>query len=232
MSERGVFAVDRGIWDHPAFADEPLTEREAWQWLIGEASFKARSRNIAGRVVELKRGQLAASVRFMADRWKWGKSSVGRFLAKLKTETMIGTDIGTGILVISICNYDKYQRVSLPTGTQEGTLFGTGAGQRRDKREDTEDIEGSAAPNGARPEKSEEAGLFERGKKVLGKGAGGFITNLLKAKGGSIPLARAAIEQAATKHDPREYIGRIINGPRAGPVVLMENGQPHPDGIV
>ncbi len=38
MSERGVFAVDRGIWDHPMFACEPFTEREAWQWLIAEAA--------------------------------------------------------------------------------------------------------------------------------------------------------------------------------------------------
>jgi hypothetical protein len=35
---------------------------------------------------------------------------------------------------------------------------------------------------------------------------------LKKAKGGSIPHTRAAIEQASTKQNPREYIGRIMNG--------------------
>jgi hypothetical protein len=95
MSERGVFAVDRGIWDHPMFADEPFTEREAWSWLIGEASFKARARNIGGKIVQLERGQLAASVRFMAERWKWSKSRVDRFLKRLKTTArkMIGTSL-------------------------------------------------------------------------------------------------------------------------------------------
>lgn len=126
MSERGVFAVDRGIWDHPMFADEPFTEREAWSWLIGEASFKTRTRNVGGKIVQLERGQLAASVRFMAERWKWSKSRVDRFLKRLKTGTMIGTDSGTGLLVITISNYDRYQRVSLP---------------ERDKREDTESTE-------------------------------------------------------------------------------------------
>ena len=38
MSERGVFALDRGIFDHLAFADEAFTEREAWAWLIAEAA--------------------------------------------------------------------------------------------------------------------------------------------------------------------------------------------------
>lgn len=51
--------------------------------------------------------------------------------------------------------------------------------------------------------------LFERGKVVLGKSAGGVITGLLKAKGGNVALARAAIEQASQAQDPAEYIGRI-----------------------
>ena len=57
-----------------------------------------------------------------------------------------------------------------------------------------------------------DAELFRRGKQVLGKNAGGLIAELLRAKDGSIPLARSAIEMASTKHDPREYIGAIIRG--------------------
>jgi hypothetical protein len=54
--------------------------------------------------------------------------------------------------------------------------------------------------------------LFRRGKEILGKDAGGLIAKLLKAKDGKIALARAAIEMASTKSDPREYIGAIIRG--------------------
>ena len=57
-----------------------------------------------------------------------------------------------------------------------------------------------------------ERDLFARGKTVLGKEAGGLITKLLKAKNGEIALARAAIEQASVKENPREYIGAIIRG--------------------
>ncbi len=45
---------------------------------------------------------------------------------------------------------------------------------------------------------------------ILGAEAGGLIKKVLKAKDGSVPLARAAIETAATKNDPREYIGGVI----------------------
>jgi hypothetical protein len=73
-------------------------------------------------------------------------------------------------------------------------------------REGKEDA-ASAAPD-------PEVELFRRGREVLGKQAGGLISKLLTAKQRNIPLARAALEQASTKSDPREYIGRIISGPK------------------
>jgi len=57
-----------------------------------------------------------------------------------------------------------------------------------------------------------EIALFQRGREVLGKQAGGLISKLLTAKQKNVALARAAIEQASTKSDPREYIGAIIRG--------------------
>jgi uncharacterized protein YdaU (DUF1376 family) len=57
-----------------------------------------------------------------------------------------------------------------------------------------------------------EVALFHRGREVLGKQAGGLISKLLNAKQKNVALARAAIEQASTKSDPREYIGAIIRG--------------------
>lgn len=141
MSERGVFAIDRGVFGHDCFADEPFTEREAWMWLISEAAWKPRTRRLGNFVVSLQRGQVAVSVRYLAERWQWSKSAVDRYLARLKKRDMIGTVGGTGVNVITICKYDTYQRVSLPDGTDTGTQSGTGAGQERDKTENIKDIE-------------------------------------------------------------------------------------------
>ncbi len=52
--------------------------------------------------------------------------------------------------------------------------------------------------------------LFVRGKEVLGSSAGGMIKKLLTAKEGSVAQARAAIETASEKENPREYIGAIL----------------------
>jgi hypothetical protein len=120
VSERGVFAVDRGLFDHPRFAPEPFTEREAWQWMIGEAAYRAHTRRVGSATVSLSRGQMAHSIRFMAEKWKWTEARVRRFLSRLKgappkIDAMIDAAIDAGVTVVTICNYDKYQKVSLPS---------------------------------------------------------------------------------------------------------------------
>lgn len=75
------------------------------------------------------------------------------------------------------------------------------------------------------PAPTDEAELYRRSKTVLGASAGGMVKKLITAKGGSIPLARAAIEQAATKGDAREYIGRIIRGRGDSPEDLRARGE-------
>lgn len=67
----------------------------------------------------------------------------------------------------------------------------------------------------AAPSVDPEKDLFRRGKEVAGKDAGGLIARLLKAKKNNVSLARAAVETAATKQNPREYIGAVIAGGHA-----------------
>jgi hypothetical protein len=43
-----------------------------------------------------------------------------------------------------------------------------------------------------------------------------MIRKLLIAKGGNVALARAAIEQASTRGDAREYVGAMIRGMQKG----------------
>lgn len=63
-----------------------------------------------------------------------------------------------------------------------------------------------------------EVDYFRRIKEIIGPSAGGLGKKLLDAKEGSVSLARAAVEQASTKENPREYLGAIIrtrDGPEA-----------------
>jgi hypothetical protein len=233
MSERGVFAVDRGIWDHELVTgDDPFSRREALLWLFSEAAWKSRSVRISGKSVELKRGQLAHSIRFIAKAWNWSKSRVDRFLDELKHEAIIGTETVHGQTVITVCKYNEYQRVALPdrdnSGTEVGTKSGTAAGQQRDKLENIKTIKiKDAAPSGAHEplRETDESRYFRRCVDVLGETGRSLGAKLLKAKDRNYGLAAAALELASTKQDPREYIGAIIRGRGNSPEDLRARGE-------
>ena len=112
MSERGFVSVDRGVFDHPMFAPEPFTEREAWLWMIAEAAWKPMTVRAGRFVLQIDRGQIACSLRFLATRWKWPETSVRRFLSRLAAggdDALVVIDAAQSVTRITICNYDKYQ---------------------------------------------------------------------------------------------------------------------------
>lgn len=145
MSERGVFAVDRGIFDHPSVAGEKYTKVQALMWLISEAAWKPHKRTIGSVQVEVQRGQVACSLRFMAQRWRWEEPRVRRFLGRLKTDAVIDTATDAGVTVITLCNYDSYQRVSLPTDAPADAPIDAETTQHRRKLEDKENKEDLSA---------------------------------------------------------------------------------------
>lgn len=150
MNEAGVYAVHRGVWDHDAFANEPFTEREAWLWLIGAAAWKPQTVRIGKMVAQVKRGEYAVSLRYLGKAWQWDKARVHRFLGRLKNRDMIETQTETGLTVITIRNYDEYQKVSMPKRDSRETENETQTRQQRDKEENIQSIQteiDSAAPS-------------------------------------------------------------------------------------
>ena len=124
----GTVNIARSAWDDTAFNDEPFSEREAWFWLIAEACWKDRQKRLSGHDVTVKRGQVFHSVRFMAERWKWSKSKVQRFLSRLEKRDMVVRESGTAAGLLTLCNYDEYQSPA----EKSGTAAGQQAGRERD----------------------------------------------------------------------------------------------------
>lgn len=106
----GFYLMHRDWMDNPALdPDEPYDRRSAWVWLIEHAAFEAMRVKAGAKIVSLMRGQLSYSLRYLAEAWGWRHQKVRRFLACLESETMIETACETGQMLITICNYDKYQ---------------------------------------------------------------------------------------------------------------------------
>ena len=113
----GFIAISRDIWDDTDFPDEPMSKREAFMWMVAEAAWKPRTVRRKSVSLSLQRGQLAHSVRFLAEAFGWHRAKVERFLTMLKNRDTIETRTETGLTVITICNYDRYQSAEAPSET-------------------------------------------------------------------------------------------------------------------
>lgn len=163
----GFIAMSRDALDHPLLKDG---ERfRAWFWLISKACWKATRIDVAGQIIELQRGQLCYSVRYLAEAWGWSKSTVDRFLHRLQAESMLsltrsktGTASGTGQFVITICNYDKYQTSGEDGGTADGTTVGqqwdsSGTNKNKGNKGNNRDIDSEGSSITPREGENEQA---------------------------------------------------------------------------
>lgn len=149
--------INRRLFKHPFWEEKrPFSRFEAWLDLCQSARFEITEarRLIDGKLVVWYRGELPASLRFLAERWQWSKNKVDHYLKLLESEKMIKkrTAQGTSQTVITLCNYDSYNHRAKKEGQPNGQLRdseGTGEGQTRDKtnKENIENKENSIEAN-------------------------------------------------------------------------------------
>jgi hypothetical protein len=142
----GYVRIHRSLIGHPAFRND--AEAMVFAWMVMRAAWKPVRVRYKERGIYLDRGQLAISVRDFAAAHERNKNWVTRILKRMRDEGMIETDAGTGVLVITICNYDEYQSDQKATGTAQGT----DAGQTRDTEQGSEKGKNiSSEPKGSSP---------------------------------------------------------------------------------
>lgn len=137
----GWVRLHRGWRDCEAFDEEtPLSEREAWLWLIERAAWKpCHRRNAKGERVRIERGQIHISLRALEKAWQWGKNKVARYLERLEDYEMIGTASGQSGTVLTILNYDKYQDAEDGRDSQDGTASGQSRDTHKEGKEGKEE---------------------------------------------------------------------------------------------
>ena len=91
-----------------------------------------RLMHVRGVDVLLRRGQMVVSIRSLAALWGWSKSSVDRFLKKMRDEKRddLRIDInmvsGTAYLIVTVCESYNYEDVPTMCGTVSGGGTATG----------------------------------------------------------------------------------------------------------
>ena len=144
---RGYVKLWRKLRNNPLWLAEPFTKGQAWVDLLMMANHKNGTVVIRGIIVEVNSGQVLAGEQYLADRWKWSRGRVRRFMSYLERKTVqqIVQQKNNVCTVITITNWKDYQG----NGTADGTTSSTTDEQQTDtlknvknnKKEYTTDFE-------------------------------------------------------------------------------------------
>lgn len=144
MSNRGYILVSRGLFKHPRFKPRgAFSQLEAWIWLIESAAHTACKVPVMlghrREIITLQPGQLTYSIRFLAKAWRWSPNRVQRFLDDLAMDSSVDTATDTAQTLITLCNYEKYQRpfsaVDTATDTSTDTSTDTKKKELKEKKD-------------------------------------------------------------------------------------------------
>ncbi len=117
----GWIKLYRNIVDDELYFSERFDKTHAWIDLLLLAGWGNRSFVKRGIVVEVGPGDVAISLRDLADRWQWSVNTVRAFLDLLVLIHRIEIRKSNIINVITILNWSKYQPVDTQTDTQVDT---------------------------------------------------------------------------------------------------------------
>lgn len=121
----GWIKLYRKITENPLYFSEAFTRLQAWIDLLIVANHDESYIYIRGNKVEIKRGQVAKTQDTLAERWKWSRGKVVRFLDELQKSGQIVQQKSKLITLISIVNYELYQCGSTTESTTDSTSNGT-----------------------------------------------------------------------------------------------------------
>jgi len=125
MAEQGWVKIHRKIktgwiWSSP----EPYDFRSAWIDLILSANHEENNVYIDGQLVKVERGSFITSQAKLAQRWKWDRKKVKRFLDLLEQDGMVSVISTTRRTAITIENYSKYQDYGASVATSPTPSYG------------------------------------------------------------------------------------------------------------
>lgn len=228
----------RSRFAHPLFKNQKFCRGYAWDWLCDHAAYKPVEIEVKGRIVNLERGQLCYSIRYLAEAWNWDKAAVDRFLRRLKTETMIETHTETGQTIITICNYETFNKPERNTETDAETATETGARQERDRSETNKKKDKKDKKYPPLPPSGGQGDLLGDGKPetplsvlaqvISEERAKAFIEHRKKLrKPMTVHAARLAISELRKMPDPAASVDQSIMNGWAGvfPVKAGNQGQ-------
>lgn len=129
--------------------DEKFTRGQAWVDLLMLTNHEDGQIRKRGIPVDIHRGEIGWSEESLAERWKWSRGKVRRFLAELSSKTVqqIEQQKTNVTSLIKVTNWDVYQGNGTPNDTASDTANGQQTDSKRyRKKNDKNDKEEKPLP--------------------------------------------------------------------------------------
>lgn len=141
---KGYIILPRGLSDLPFLKlkkGHEFSKKEALIYLLEHASYEEKLEYIDGLTIKIQRGQLVRSLRYLAEKWGWGKDRVSIFLRDLENvgwvikttdyaiiadskKTKDQTRYNRRPTLITLLNYNEIQRSEdIPDPDQSDTFI-------------------------------------------------------------------------------------------------------------
>ena len=109
MSEKGWIKLHRQIQECPMWYSERFSKGQAWVDLLLLANHRNKKILFNGEMIIIERGQYLTSMVKLAEKWKWSRPTVVKFLNLLEKDQMITRSSDNTKTLITIENYSVYQ---------------------------------------------------------------------------------------------------------------------------
>jgi len=121
----------RDQFHHEISERKPWCDGYAWSYLYARANHRAAIVNFRNQYLHVERGQLVTSKLKLQGIFGWSKKRVNSFLTSLEVGGMSTIRTTNRFIIITICNYDKFQSTEEEREPTEGTTEGPTESQQR-----------------------------------------------------------------------------------------------------
>lgn len=125
---KGWIKLHRQITENFLWGEEPFTKAQAWIDILLMVNHEDNVINIDGKPRTICAGEKHTSLVKLANRWKWDRRKVLRFLKSLSWNGMLSFDSTSNGTTITVTNWALYQSDGTANGTYNGTSDGTSHG--------------------------------------------------------------------------------------------------------
>ena len=118
---KGWVKLWREQFSHEISERKPWCDGYAWSYLYARANYKAGVVNFRNQYIPVERGQFVTSMRKLREIFGWSRQRTIAYIISLATRQMLTYRTTNRFIVITICNYEKYQSKEDENGATDET---------------------------------------------------------------------------------------------------------------